>query len=288
MASNMTQRVLFALVAIPLVLLLLWQGGIALVLLVCIAAALGTRELLEFARHQGVRGFFTLAIVAAASLPALAWAAVSSPDLASRLGRWWPWGAMLWLILVLVVTLWQRTSQQKPLGAAAVTLIAPLYTGGLPAFLIPMRHETYGARSIAGVALVLFPMATIWICDSVAMAIGKRIGGAKLAPSVSPGKTWSGTIAGFLAALIVAPIYTMLVFRPLRVDVSSWEALAIGAVIGALGQVGDLVESLFKREAGLKDSSRLIPGHGGVLDRLDSLYFAIPLAALLYRVFGTI
>src|SRR6188474_2746640 len=145
MASNMTQRVLFALVAIPLVLLLLWQGGIALVLLVCIAAALGTRELLEFARHQGVRGFFTLAIVAAASLPALAWAAVSSPDMASRLGRWWPWGAMLWLILVLVVTLWQRTSQQKPLGAAAVTLIAPLYTGGLPAFLIPMRHETYGA-----------------------------------------------------------------------------------------------------------------------------------------------
>jgi len=288
MASNMTQRVLFALVAIPLVLLLLWQGGIALVLLVCIAAALGTRELLEFARHQGVRGFFTLAIIAAASLPALAWAAVSSPDMASRLGRWWPWGAMLWLILVLVVTLWQRTSQQKPLGAAAVTLIAPLYTGGLPAFLIPMRHETYGARSIAGVALVLFPMATIWICDSVAMAIGKRIGGAKLAPSVSPGKTWSGTIAGFLAALIVAPIYTMLVFRPLRVDVSSWEALAIGAVIGALGQVGDLVESLFKREAGLKDSSRLIPGHGGVLDRLDSLYFAIPLAALLYRVFGTI
>ena len=284
----MTQRVLFALVAIPLVLLLLWQGGIALVLLVCIAAALGTRELLEFARHQGVRGFFTLAIIAAASIPALAWAAVSSPDMASRLGRWWPWGAMLWLILVLVVTLWQRTSQQKPLGAAAVTLIAPLYTGGLPAFLIPMRHETYGARSIAGVALVLFPMATIWICDSVAMAIGKRIGGAKLAPSVSPGKTWSGTIAGFLAALIVAPIYTMLVFRPLRVDVSSWEALAIGAVIGALGQVGDLVESLFKREAGLKDSSRLIPGHGGVLDRLDSLYFAIPLAALLYRVFGTI
>ena len=284
----MTQRVLFALVAIPLVLLVLWQGGIALVLLVCVAAALGTRELLEFARHHGVRGFFTLAIIAAASFPALAWAAVSSPDLAARLGRWWPWGAMLWLILVLVVTLWRRTSLQKPLGAATVTLVAPLYTGGLPAFLIPMRHDTYGTRSIAGVALVLFPMATVWICDSVAMAIGKRIGGAKLAPSVSPGKTWSGTIAGFLAALIVAPIYTMLVFRPLHIEVSSWEALAIGAVIGALGQVGDLVESLFKREAGLKDSSRLIPGHGGVLDRLDSLYFAIPLAALFYRVFGTI
>jgi phosphatidate cytidylyltransferase len=105
---------------------------------------------------------------------------------------------------------------------------------------------------------------------------------------VSPGKTWSGTIAGFLAALVVAPAWTMLVFRPLNVEVSPWEALVIGAVIGLLGQVGDLAESLLKREAGLKDSSRLIPGHGGVLDRLDSLYFAIPLAALLYRVFGTI
>ena len=288
MASNMTQRVLFALVAIPLVLLLLWQGGLALVLLVCIAAALGTRELLEFARHQGIRPFFVLAIIAAAALPAFAWVAVTEPEAAERFERWWAWAAMVWLIFVLVVTLWRRTWQQKPLGAAAVTLFAPLYTGGLPAFLIPIRHGTYGTQSIAGVALVLFPLATIWICDSVAMAVGKRIGGAKLAPSVSPGKTWSGTIAGFIAALIVAPVYTMLVFKPLNVEVSPWEALAIGGVLGILGQVGDLVESLFKREAGLKDSSRLIPGHGGVLDRLDSLYFAIPLSAFLYRLFGTI
>jgi phosphatidate cytidylyltransferase len=195
---------------------------------------------------------------------------------------------MLWVMLVLVVTLWRRTSQQKPLGTAAVTIFAPLYAGGLPAFLIPMRHGAFGTQSIAGAALVLFPLATVWICDSVAMTIGRRIGGPRLAPSVSPGKTWSGTIAGFLAALVVAPAWTMLVFRPLNVEVSPWEALVIGAVIGLLGQVGDLAESLLKREAGLKDSSRLIPGHGGVLDRLDSLYFAIPLAALLYRVFGTI
>ena len=288
MASNMTQRVLFALVAIPVALLILWQGGVALVLLVCVAAALGTRELLEFARHQGVRAFFPLAILAAAALPALAWAVVSSPDMAEELQRWWAWGAMLWLILVLVVALWRRSSQQKPLGAAAVTLFAPLYTGGLPAFLIPMRHGAYGSQSLAGLALVLFPLATVWICDSIAMTVGKRVGGARLAPSVSPGKTWSGTIGGFIAALIVAPLYTMLVFRPLNIDVSPWQALLIGGVIGVLGQVGDLAESLLKREAGLKDSSRLIPGHGGVLDRLDSLYFAIPLTALFYRLFGTI
>ena len=206
MASNMTQRVLFALVAIPLVLVIIWLGGVTLVLLVCVAAGLGARELLEFARHQGVRPFFTLAIVAAAALPALAWAAVTAPGIAAGLERWWVWGVVLWLILVLVVTLWLRTPQQKPLAAAAITLFAPLYTGGFPAFLIPIRHGAYGTRSLAGVALVLFPLATVWICDSVAMAVGKRIGGPKLAPTVSPGKTWSGTVAGFLAALLVAPV----------------------------------------------------------------------------------
>lgn len=287
MASNMTQRVLFALVAIPVVLLVVWFGGVPLVLLVCLAAALGTRELLEFARHQGVRSFVPLAVVAAAAFPALAWAATTAPDPGATLLRWWPYGAMLWFVLVLVVTLWRRTPQQKPFAAAAMTLVAPLYAGALPAFLIPIRHGAYGSRSLAGLALVLFPLATVWICDSVAMTVGKRLGGPKLAPTVSPGKTWSGTVGGLLAALVVAPLYTQLVFRPLGVDVSPWAALVIGAVLGVVGQVGDLVESLFKREAGLKDSSRLIPGHGGVLDRLDSLYFAIPLTALLYRLFGT-
>ncbi len=287
MASNMTQRVLFAVVAIPLVLLILWFGGLPLVLLVCIAAALGTRELVEFARHQGVRAFTVFAMLAAAALPAMAWIVTGAMGPAARLERWWAFGVMLWLMLILVVTLWRRTAQQKPFATAAITLVAPLYAGGLPAFLIPIRGE-FGARSLPGVALVLFPLATVWIGDSVAMAVGKKLGGPKLAPSVSPGKTWSGTVAGFLAALIVAPLFTQLVFRPLGVAVSPWEALVIGAVVGVMGQVGDLAESLLKREAGLKDSSRLIPGHGGVLDRLDSLYFAIPLSALIYRLFGTI
>jgi phosphatidate cytidylyltransferase len=117
---------------------------------------------------------------------------------------------------------------------------------------------------------------------------GRAIGGPKLAPTVSPGKTRSGSVAGVLGGLIVAPLFAWLVFPRVGLGIPLWQLLAIAAALGVIGQAGDLAESLFKREAGVKDSSHLIPGHGGVLDRLDSLYFVVPAAAALYRMFGII
>lgn len=288
MASNMVQRVAFAVVAIPVALALVWYGGLPLALLVAVAGWLGAGELLGFARRQQVSPWSAGTHLAAGLLPLVAWAVMVNPEVRSGLASNWPFLAAGWVLVVMLATLARLGPDQRPLSAAATTVFAPLYAGGLPAFLLVIRMAGHGERSWEGTALVFFPLVTVWVCDSMAMTVGRRVGGAKFSPVVSPNKTWSGTIGGFIGALAVAPLYQALILRPLHLDVSAWQALAVAAVIGALGQLGDLAESLFKREAGLKDSSHLIPGHGGVLDRLDSLYFAIPLTAGLYRLFGII
>lgn len=288
MASNLAQRLLVAVVAIPAALAVVWYGGWVLALLVAAAAWLGTSELMHFARRAGLSPATPLALLTAAALPLIAWHVSVEPVAADLLRRAWPFVAALWVLAILLLTLIRLGPGRHPLPSAAITAFGPLYAGGLPAFLLAIRHGDPTLSDAAGTALVFFPLVTVWVVDSVAMLVGKQVGGPKLAPVVSPNKTWSGTIGGFVGGLVVAPLWHALVITPLGLAVSPWQLLALAAALGILGQLGDLTESLFKREVGLKDSSHLIPGHGGVLDRLDSLYFALPLAASLYRLFGVI
>ena len=244
------------------------------------------KELFALAARQGVHPARAFGFVTAAALPLVAYATLVAPEVRALMIPGWPYVFALWLVALLSWALLARAPAEKPLEAVGVTVLAVAYTSALPAFLIVIRHAQYPERSWPAAWLVFFPLVVTWICDTAAMFGGRLLGGPKLAPMISPGKTRSGAVMGVVGGLLVAPIFASAVFPKVGVQIPFWHLVAVAAVLSVIAQAGDLVESLFKREAGVKDSSQLIPGHGGVLDRFDSLYFVIPVAAAMYRLLG--
>jgi phosphatidate cytidylyltransferase len=288
MDSNLIRRVGFAAVSIPLGLAVAWYGGLPLALLLAVVGALGTRELFDLAGRVGIRPARAFGYLSAAAFAPLVYATLAAPDIRTVVIPAWPYLAALWLMALLTWVLAARSPEERPLAAAAVTMLAVGYTSALPAFLVGIRHTQYPERSWPGAWLVFFPLVVTWVCDTAAMFGGRAFAGPKLAPAVSPGKTRSGSVTGVVGGLLVAPLFASWIFPQVGVHVPLTQLIVIALVLSVIGQVGDLVESLLKREAGVKDSSQLIPGHGGVLDRFDSLYFVIPAAAVMYRWFGVI
>jgi phosphatidate cytidylyltransferase len=284
MAGNLVQRLSFSAVAIPSAAVLIYLGGWPLALLLAVAGLLGVREVYDFGARLGVDALRRTGMAAAFVTPlATYWAKGSEVHLAEPA----LYLAATWLIVVVALAAWRRGPTGRPLAAAAITVFGAAYAGGLPAFALVLRHPAgVGVSSWAGAALLLFPLVITWAGDTAAYAGGTAIGGPKLAPTLSPRKTWAGAVAGLACALLVAAAYGRWVLTPVGRPVGVLAALAMGAAISVAGQVGDVSESVFKREVGVKDSSALIPGHGGVLDRLDSLYFALPVTAGLYHFFG--
>ena len=275
-----------AAIGIPLALAVVWYGSWPLAVLVALIAALGTGELFDLAVRTGVRPFRRVGIAAATAVPMLTYAAHAESRAGQAWSTGWPYLAATFVLLLLVLALASRASAERPLASVAVTLFGVCYAALLPTFVLVIRHPLWPGRSWAGAMLVFFPLVVTWVCDTAAMFGGRTFGGPKLAPSISPGKTRSGAIAGVLGGVAVAPLFVLVIFPPLGVHIGVLAACAMALVLSVAGQVGDLVESLFKREAGVKDSSSLIPGHGGVLDRFDSLYFVLPAAAACYRLLG--
>ena len=175
------------------------------------------------------------------------------------------------------------------IAAVAITVFGALYASALPSFAIAIRHGAHaGVKSWPLAALVLLPLVLTWVCDTAAMAAGHLIGGPKLAPVLSPKKTWAGAIGGFVASVAGALLLGEWVLPRVGLTLGMPQLALVGGAVGVVGQFGDVAESLLKREVGVKDSSHLIPGHGGVLDRLDSLYFVIPVSAGLFRLLGLV
>lgn len=286
MSGNLVKRIAFSGLAIPLALAVVWRGGWLMALVLAALGVLGTREVYALARRQGIEALEETGWLAAAAIPLLAYWAKGSET------RWAEpalYLGALWLMAALVVAVARRGPAGRPLASVAVTLFSPVYASGLLAFLIAVRHGVNAdRRPFAYFCLAAFPLVITWICDTCAMAAGARFGGKKLAPVLSPKKTWAGAIGGTLGGVLASVALGVLVLNRQGWHFGLAPLLLVGFVVTVMGQVGDIAESLFKREAGVKDSSGLIPGHGGVLDRLDSLYFVIPAAAGLFKVFGVI
>lgn len=281
MAGNLTKRILFAVVAIPAAAGVIWLGGWWLIAAIAVLGVLGAREVYDLARLAGTVPLTGLGYLGAAATPLVV----------TKLGH-----PMLVFDPLLLLTVWllallaaamTRGPAQRPLAAVGITCFGALYASLPLTFLVDIRHgiaNGHAPREVAFV-LVLLPLALTWICDTAAYMAGSQFGGPKMAPVLSPNKTWSGAVGGVAGALLAAALLSPLLNR-LGTPLSLIELLGLGLVVGIVAQVGDVAESLLKREAGVKDSSNLIPGHGGVLDRLDSLYFVIPASAALYRVYG--
>jgi len=286
MAHHMLRRVAVAVIAIPATIGLLYLGGWVLTIALAVLGVLGALELYRLAALRQVQALVLPGAAGAALLPVAAWLALPS---GRALGAsWLAFPVAVWLIVVVGVAAGTRRPDQGPTAAIGVTVLGALYAGGLPAFLLLLRHPAAPGGAGMGTALALLPLVATWICDSLAMAGGAMFGGPKLAPVLSPAKTWSGALVGSVGALVTAPLWGRWVLQPLGLSLSPVLLLACGAAVAVLGQAGDVAESLFKREAGVKDSGALFPGHGGVLDRLDSLYWAIPAVALILSAAGTL
>ena len=189
---------------------------------------------------------------------------------------------MVAVLALVAVAIWQRGVDGRPLAAVAVTLFGVVYTGGTLSFAYALRYHRWTIGAAAGTALLFLPVVLTWASDTGAYFVGRAIGRRKLIPAVSPGKTVEGAIGGLVASVLATWLYVAFVLRPVgHLSLTPSGMVIFGVLLSAAAQLGDLAESLFKREAGVKDSSRLIPGHGGVLDRVDSLLFALPVAYFL-------
>jgi len=279
MASELGKRVAVAAIGIPVALGIIYLGGWALAVLLAVIAALGAREYYRLARTRGV---LPLEGIGAAGAAAFVLLAPAVPGFGAL-----HWFATLFFVLfVSAAAIWLRGVEGRPLESAATTITGALLAGATLSFAWALRDLPgsldHPRPALAGSALLAFPLAVTWINDTLAYFGGRALGRHKLIPRVSPGKTVEGAISGLAGGVLAAVLWSGVVLRAVEIEVPTAAAVLAGIGLAVAAQIGDLAESLLKRDAGVKDSGALLPGHGGVLDRFDALYFTIPIAYVFF------
>jgi phosphatidate cytidylyltransferase len=263
--GDLRKRALSAMVLGPAAIACIWLGAEAFAGMMALGVALLAWEWVHMCGRR-------VRVLPGMAVP-LAVLAAGAPAVGDHV-RW----ALVALGVGFFIAWWFARSMAETLTQPAFRLaLGVLYIGLAGIALIELRHDTEAGRYN-----VLFLFLVVWASDIGAYMAGRAIGGPKLWPAVSPNKTWSGAAGGLLAAVSVA-LVAALVFTP---GASVIAVVAMAALLGVASQAGDLLESAIKRHFDVKDSSHLIPGHGGLLDRLDGVLAAAPVAALLSFALG--
>ena len=255
-------------------------SGVGLTAFLGVLLPLGTRELATLFAAERVRPYRSIAAGGIFLLVAHAFCTqfpAFRPIAASSL-------AFVIVAVMLVAALRRALARQsqEAIVAMAGTLLATMYLGGLGWFLVALRVKQSTTGGFVGSTVyVVMILLCVKFTDIGAYFTGKALGRRKLIVWLSPGKTWEGLVGGLIVAGTTGMVLTMLLLN----DLTPWQGLIFGVVIGGVGQLGDLLESLMKRDAEIKDSGSLIPGFGGILDVIDSPLLASPFAYLLLSLF---
>ena len=255
-------RTLINVIGIPAILYLLWRGGLGFALFIFLVMIIGLDEFYRMNTNERqspvkITGYIFTGLMAAYYfwLPAI--------TLLQGLSL---------LACLIIITLFIEMGRDKlnPTRNMGITVLGIMYVPVLLGSVIALRNLDTVYSTYFTISMVI----AIWTCDTVAYIFGMKWGKKKIFPRVSPNKSWVGSIAGLLSTFIV--FYGLLV-QGILPDLTLLDMVGFSIITGFFGQVGDFAESLFKRDVGVKDSGKLLLGHGGVLDRFDSITFASPL-----------
>ena len=292
------QRVLAALLGLPMLFLLLWcnwfvrqhvsigSDDLLLLLIVLVIVSISGWEVSQIVRHRFSEAAPWNGVYAALIVPFIIHAI--RPDIAGQIvppvsgfGLLIDSVGATTAVMLLFLGVWSDVERRGREGILENLYVVPagFYLGITSSFLLLLGETHLHEMAVVYLFVVVFAL------DTAAYFGGKYIGGARIAPAISPNKTWAGSIIGFLGACLFSVIFLLAPGLHIEKIIPWWGLLLIGGGIGVAGQIGDLLESAFKRWGGVKDSGQALPGHGGFLDRFDSFFLAAPVCYLLMLIF---
>jgi len=264
--SNNAERILVSIVAIPIIIAACYFGKIYFLLLVLVISLLSYYEFFSMALNKQMYANLPIGFLGVLIL------------VVNQYFHYFQLSLFLLLFIVILSIAELFRNKGSAIYNLGATLLGTFYIGLFAGSLISIRelYPHINNLYLRGGYIIISVLAAIWICDTAAFYGGIKFGKHKLFKRVSPNKSWEGAVFGFLFAVL-----SMILIKIIVLNFLSWSAcIVFGIIVGTIGQLGDLIESLIKRDAGVKDSSNLIPGHGGIFDRFDSLLFSAPVILL--------